>query len=125
MSSAALGKFVARVALLLRIVRNIAGAVAVASTLTLFFVLAHRYSWPKIPDAVHTFPFNNHGTILYMTRLQGHLLDRCFSVGTPSTFICVFAAFSEQGLRMPWFTQLLERLHRHWFSLSRCGRWWN
>ena len=84
---------------LLRIIRNVGIAVGTIAVLTSFGIMAQMYSWPKTPDAFHTMPFNNHGTILYMPAFRGNLLHLSFRFGIPSTFIGVIALFIERRFR--------------------------
>ena len=55
-------------------------------------------SWPRTPDALHTVPFNDHGTMLYMPTLPGHLFYFCFDIGVPSVFIAAIAVLAARRL---------------------------
>jgi hypothetical protein len=72
--------------------------IAAGAFLIMFSVLARMHTWPQRPDVLHTVPFNNHGTTVYMPPLQGELHDLCFWIGFCCIWIGVIAGYAERRM---------------------------
>lgn len=66
---------------------TVAGVGTILGACTPTYIIARLPHWPIHLDATHVVPFNNHGTIHYMERVEGIWVDNFWWVFLPCFFL--------------------------------------